>query len=608
MVVASCSYFASCVKGLEPILARELASPNIGAHDVREGRLGVSFEGPPEVGARAVLWGRSCLKVMELLGKEEDVHTADNLYEFARETVRWDELVAGQTETISVQAVIGASRAQEMGRGARPGDWHCSECGSLVFASKDACFKCGARKPFDDPNGLTHTHFSALTVKNAVVDVLRDTTGWRPSVDTQDADLPLFLHVHRGDASLYRVLSGSSSMHKRGYRADSAMHVAALRETLAAGLLLHADYDPSTHVLCDPMCGSGTIPIEAALLATNTAPGLLRAPPAFTRWPDDDGKRMWKHLTDEALDVRKPRAPLPILANDAHNGALVLAERAAAAAGVADLITFSNGHAAHYEPSEAPSLVITNPPWGERLEGGEEAWSELRTFLKAECAGAKAWVLSGNRELTQHLRMRAAKKMLIENAGTKLAFIGYDILAKRPPEGVPPTQEPLEEAQAASGGKVDVRGARGARHALAGDNLVIVDDERRSGDYGESHGVAASGPATPAPAPAAPASSATNMAVDGMSYKELQQACKARGLRAVGKAAELYERLLTSEGTADDGADALAPSAAAPAPGTKVRAPVQAELPVVDESSYTVADASDKKGDELEGFFADLYK
>ena len=208
------SYFASCVSGLEPVLAAELASPMIGAQDVRVGRLGVKFNGPPEVGARAVLWGRSCLKVMELLGSAEGVHTSESLYDFARESVHWEELVAGKTETISVQSVLGTARAADYGRGARPGDWRCGACGSLVFASKDTCFKCGARKPrggFDNDRGLTHSHFSALTVKNAVVDVLRDSSGgWRPDVDKDDADLPLFLHVHQGDASLYRVLSGAA--------------------------------------------------------------------------------------------------------------------------------------------------------------------------------------------------------------------------------------------------------------------------------------------------------------------------------------------------------------------------------------------------------------
>ena len=282
------SYFASTVQGLEPVLAAELASPLIGGLDVTEGRLGVHFSGGPAVGARAVLWARTPLKVMELLASEEGVRTAEDLYAFGREGAggSWSDLVPTPSTTISVQAVLGAGRAIERQR-AKPGDWRCNKCDALVFASREDCYKCGAKKRDAGAAGgdLTHSHYSALTIKNAVCDSLRDELGWRPSVEPEQADVPLFVHVSaRGSASLYRVLSGGASMHKRGYRSDAPIHVAALRETLAAGLLLHAGYDPSVHVLCDPMAGSGTIPIEAALIATNTAPGLLRAPPPLTRW------------------------------------------------------------------------------------------------------------------------------------------------------------------------------------------------------------------------------------------------------------------------------------------------------------------------------------
>ena len=435
MVVGSIgrSFFASCVSGMEPVLAAELRSARVGGVDVEEGRLGVAFVGPPAVGTRAVLWSRTALRVMELLNIGEGVTSPEALYDFARAAAPWRDLLADRRHTISVQSVLSAGRALESGR-ARPGDWHCGACGSLVFASRDACFKCGAPRPVE-PSSLTHTHFSSLTVKNAVCDSLREAVGWRPSVDTEGADLPLLLHVHRGRASLYRLLSGASSMHKRGYRAGGPVHVAALRETLAAGALLKAGYEPEEDVLCDPMAGSGTIAIEAALLATNTAPGLLRSAPPLVHWPDWP-MEAWTEAVEEAhaLDQRGGGggAPRPILANDWHGGALDLARRAARAAGVEECITFSEVAAASYQPEPPPSLVLTNPPWGERLdEGAEEAWHELRTFLKGRCAGSRAWVFSGNRELTRHLRMRAAQKLHIESSGSSLALIAYDVLGKR---------------------------------------------------------------------------------------------------------------------------------------------------------------------------------
>ena len=293
------------------MLAHELRSPRIGASDVEEGRLGVSFVGSPEVGARAVLWSRTALRVMELLASAPETFTSDALYEMVRESVDWRRIIDHPDRTLSVSAVLGTQRAAESGR-VRPGDWTCASCGANVFASKDNCFRCGAPRPRHSeaggPTPLTHSHFSALTVKNAVCDTLRDDCGWRPSVDRDHADVPLFLHCHKGEASLYRILSGSSSMHKRGYRSGAPIHVAALRETLAASILLHAQYEPSSDVLCDPMAGSGTLPVEAALIATDTAPGLLRAPPSLTRWPDAD-RELWPRLASEAEGVRLARAP-----------------------------------------------------------------------------------------------------------------------------------------------------------------------------------------------------------------------------------------------------------------------------------------------------------
>ena len=138
---------------------------------------------------------------------------------------------------------------------------------------------------------VSHTHYTSLTVKNAIVDQFRDSCGRRPSVDSENPDLPLIIFLQQDTAGLYRSLSGLGSMHKRGYR--DAMHIAALRETLAAAMIIESGYDPQRHVLCDPMCGSGTIAIEAALRARRIAPGVMRlkrtrglAALVPARWPD----------------------------------------------------------------------------------------------------------------------------------------------------------------------------------------------------------------------------------------------------------------------------------------------------------------------------------
>ena len=170
------------------------------------------------------------------------------------------------------------------------------------------------------PDALCHSHFTGLTVKNAIADQIRRRCGARPSVDLDMPLLPLYLHLHRGEAWLYRSLGGhQSSLHKRGYH-RGPIHKAALRENLAAGLLLLAGWDrlvaeaDGEHpaVLCDPCCGSGTLAVEAALIATRTAPGLLRSAPdgpgaalCFQTWPDFD-PGTWAAVLQDATSVRIP--------------------------------------------------------------------------------------------------------------------------------------------------------------------------------------------------------------------------------------------------------------------------------------------------------------
>ena len=597
-----CRYYATCVGGVEPILAAELKAAGIGASDVTEGRLGVAFTGSAEVGARAVLWSRTALKIMELLSVSEGVHRAEDLYEATREAAEWSDLVGGPEQTISVQAVLGTQRALESGR-MRPGDWTCISCGAVVFASKDECFRCGAPRP-DGSQGsgesdLAHSHFTALTVKNAVCDALRERHGWRPSVDPEDADLPLFLYVHNGEASLYRVLSGGASMHKRGYRAGQAVHAAALRETLAAAMLLHAEYAPSAQVLCDPMCGSGTIPIEAALIATDTAPGLLRSPPALTRWPDTSPS-LWRSLTAEAREARRPRAPCAILANDLIRGNLALAERAASAAGVATSISFSAADAADYQPPDAPQLVLTNPPWDVRLEGGEEAWRSLGQFLRRECGGARAWVLSGNKELTQHLRMRASSRLRIENAGSSLALISYDVLRPREDRGETASTDAIPAASAT--GQTPKPSAATATRAVG-----------HAAATGTVPTAAAAKPPEPVvPVTSVPADSWSTFAspsaaaapsLESLTVTELKAQLRAFGMPVSGVKAVLVQRLQQLQPSQPEASDAPKLAAAVAQP----RTPRAAAGPTKKREALTKVDATGRGGEALENIFKSLY-
>ena len=372
-------------------MAKELAALS-SVENIIEGKCGVHFQGGDAAGFDATMFCRTSIKVMENLAEASDVRNRDDLYQICN-SVDYTAMIQPES-TVRCDAIIG------------------------VCEDKD----------------LSHSHFCALTSKNAVVDQFRSKFGRRPSVE-RDPDLPLTLYLHRGKATLYRIWSGEGSMHKRGYRGN--VHRAALRETTAAALLLASGWKPQTQSLCDPMCGSGTFAIEAALLAANTAPGLLRcssatqgAPPAIT-WGDVDAAE-WENtwVAAEKKDLRSSMRTgdiPPIAVNDIHPGAVELAVRSAGAAHVHRLITFNRGDISDYTPPVPPDLVVTNPPWDVRLDGADYAWDKLGAFAKEHLSGKSMWALSGNPSVVKHLRMKDSNRIAVSAGGMDLRFLKYDI-------------------------------------------------------------------------------------------------------------------------------------------------------------------------------------
>ncbi|MFH1022260.1 MAG: THUMP domain-containing protein [Planctomycetota bacterium] len=374
----------TCIKGLEEVVAGELRADTIGAREVHRGSSGVWFAGDAAAGYRANLWLRCGIRVLAEIARGA-ARDSDGLYAWARE-IPWEN-----------------------------------------FLSLERTFAVDARV---HDSGITHSKFAALRVKDALCDRFRDTTGRRPDVNTEHPDLPLFLYLHRDQAALYRDLSGAT-LHKRGYRA--AMHRSNLNETVAAGMAILAGWD-GTGTLCDPMCGSGTIIIEAALAALCRAPGLLRKRFPFESWPDFDA-RAWEAEKTRARAAARDTLPAPILANDIHPGSLALARRDARAAGVDRFIQFSQGDIAGYHPSSPPAVVLVNPPWGERLRETDTAgpWRALGEFLHNRCPGATAWVLSGNAAVTRHLGLKTSRRFPLDFGGTECRLLRYDIRPVPPP-------------------------------------------------------------------------------------------------------------------------------------------------------------------------------
>ncbi len=379
---ASVNYFVTCAKGLEEVVADELRAPAIGAESIEPGSSGVYFSGDRATGYRANLWLRCGVRVLQ---------------EHARATV------------------IGSEELYEWARGL---DWP-------ALMKVEQTFSVDARV-WD--SAITHSKYAALTIKDALCDTFRDKKGARPNVDVHHADLPLFLYLHRDVAVLYRDMSGTT-LHKRGYR--DALHKSSLNECVAAGMLLMSGWDGSTPLL-DPMCGSGTLVIEAAWLAMRRAPGLLRDVFPLMRWPDFD-KKAWKEVRAAAEGVALQEPPALLMANDIHGGALSLAKKDARSAGVERFIRFSNKDVAHYTPPEKPKLVVSNPPWGERLQPAdlEADWKALGRFLKGHCGDADAWILSGNAEITRHLGLKSERKFPIRIGPVDARVIHYRILPPR---------------------------------------------------------------------------------------------------------------------------------------------------------------------------------
>ncbi len=324
-------FFATAAKGTEPALRDELRE--LRARSVRADRGGVHFEGQLGDAARVCLWSRVAARVLLEVACFE-ARDGGALYDGVR-TVDWTEWMTPQT-TLAVRATCRSGR-------------------------------------------LTHSQFIAQKTKDAIVDTLRDRVGARPSVDRDDPDVSVAIHIARDRATVYLDVGGAS-LHERGWRARGG--AAPLRENLAAAVVRLSGWDRKQPLL-DPMCGAGTLAIEAAALARCIAPGLARARFGFERWADhdDDARAAMRDQRQHARDARLPgaRDAPTIRASDIDEDALERTRENARHAGV-DVVVERRD--ARTLPSlAAPGTVVTNPPYGERLEADRDLFDGLaRSF------------------------------------------------------------------------------------------------------------------------------------------------------------------------------------------------------------------------------------
>ncbi|MEJ2202399.1 MAG: bifunctional 23S rRNA (guanine(2069)-N(7))-methyltransferase RlmK/23S rRNA (guanine(2445)-N(2))-methyltransferase RlmL, partial [Desulfuromonadaceae bacterium] len=281
---------------------------------------------------------------------------------------------------------------------------------------------------------ITHSHFAALKVKDAVVDQFRDRLGRRPSIDTERPDLRINLYLQRDNATLSLDLSGDS-LHRRGYREEGVL--APMKENLAAAILLRAGWPEiaaAGGALVDPMCGSGTLLLEGALLAADIAPGLLRPYYGFLGWRGHDPE-LWQQLLEEARQRRAAGlALLPSICGfDADGKAIRAAWSNIERAGLREYIHVEKRPVAELQAPQggaAGGLLVVNPPYGERLGEVEELgelYGTLGDRLKAEFSGWKAAVFTSNVELGKKLGLRAKKIHTLYNGAIECKLLHIEV-------------------------------------------------------------------------------------------------------------------------------------------------------------------------------------
>ena len=373
--------YATASRGTEPLLAEELA--DLGAKKIRQDRGGVRFAANWREVLWICLWSRIAMRVLRPLG-EFEAHGAQGLYDAAH-SIAWEDHLTAES-TFAVDATLRDSEH-------------------------------------------THSGFVALKVKDAIADRLRERLGRRPNVDARSPDVRIAVHLAKKKLSLAMDLAGDP-LNQRGYRIQPT--AAPLKETLAAALLRAAGYKGEVPFV-DPMCGSGTLVIEAALIAMNCAPNLRRQL-GVERWPErgPDERRMLPELRAAAIAMqRKP--PFPILGFDRDPDAVRAARRNAAAAKLSGTARLEVADAT--QPlalgDVPPGVLLTNPPYGGRLSAGGQKGMKTFYFKLGEnlrqLHGWRVFILAGNPAFESAFHLKPSSARTFWNGPIECRLLGYTL-------------------------------------------------------------------------------------------------------------------------------------------------------------------------------------
>ena len=385
-------FFASNALNQSDLVAKE--AEEAGASEIRQTKAGVEFVGTLETGYRFCMNSRIATRLLEAIYLDDDIMDTDELYESTKE-IPWEEFINPDT-TIKVT------------------------------------------KTAQDCPYLNNSHFAALRVKDGIIDRIKEKfNDERPDVDTENPDITVHVHLHQKRAIWYLDFSGEG-MQKRGYRRDQTD--AVLKEQLAAALLYRSEWKKSVEgensgVLLDPFVGSGTIVIEAALIASDTAPGLIKRDDfAFKKLPSFD-EELWNKVVLEAEEKRQKaidERDIRIYASDISPKAIRIAKENARAAGVLELIDFKEMDFASYKESDVPSemgYIVTDPPYGIRMRNNDmaELYAMIGDQLSNLFKGWKATIMAADSELLSNIAMKPERVNSLYNGAVFCQAAHYSI-------------------------------------------------------------------------------------------------------------------------------------------------------------------------------------
>ncbi len=358
--------------GLEEVLAQELVE--IGADDVQLARRSVYFSGNLELLYKANYCCRTALRILLPIDTYK-IYSADDLYQRGK-NFKWEELF-GCDQTFAIQ--------------------------STTFSDL-----------------FNNSMYASLKLKDAIVDRFRYKFGERPSINPKSPDILINLHISNEVCTISLDSSGDS-LHKRGYRVDQ--NEAPMSEVLAAGLLRLSDWDFKSELI-DPMCGSGTIAIEAAMLANSIYPGQVRTNFTFKNWRNFDANAFSR--MEEQLKSVRPE-PVKISASDISRVNIDIAYKNAEAAGVSHLIDFKISDFKLLEPATEKPFLLFNPPYGERMNPSDtNFYSMIGERLKHHYTNATVWMIS-TPQCLKSIGLRPSRKISILNGSLECSFRKYEL-------------------------------------------------------------------------------------------------------------------------------------------------------------------------------------